>query len=202
MKLLPEHIEHIREAVEQEGIQINSLKEDLIDHLCCAVEEGLQYHKDFKTALKIALTELAPDGLAEIQNETIFLLNSNKIMIMKKFMYVTGLLSSITVALGFTLNLLRLPGAQEILTIGLLVFGLIFIPLFAFDQFKIDVKRERSEKYKLIFGSLSALVLSIAVSFKLLHLLGANELLVLGILLFSFGFLPFQFHTLYKKSIS
>jgi hypothetical protein len=202
MKLTLDQVRLIRESVDKEGIKIDSLKEDLIDHLCCALEEKLEQPQEFFTVLDHAIAELAPDGFEAIENETVFLLNLNKLMLMKKFMYSIGLISSMAVTVGFTMVLLRLPAAQEILTSGLVAFGVVFIPLLAFDYFKTNSKTERQEKYRMIFGLLSALIFSLGVTLKLLHLPAANELLVLGALVFSFGFLPFQFLNVYRKSVS
>jgi hypothetical protein len=59
-----------------------------------------------------------------------------------------------------------------------------------------------SDKLKFILGSISRLVMAIAIAFKILHLPGADQLLILGTGLFTFGFLPFLFFSMYKKSIS
>jgi len=90
MRLSVDQIEHIRKNIDQSAITIESLRDDVLDHLCCAVEIKMERGKVFETSVREALRELAPDGLDEIQNETIFLLNSNKIIVMKKVMYSIG----------------------------------------------------------------------------------------------------------------
>src|SRR5688572_300979 len=100
MKLSPEQVNIIRELVEKGGIKFELLKEDVIDHLCCVVESELDRKKSFEVAVQEAVAELAPDGLEEIQRETVFLLNSTKIIRMKKIMYGIGLLSAISFVLG------------------------------------------------------------------------------------------------------
>lgn len=57
-------------------------------------------------------------------------------------------------------------------------------------------------KLKVILGSFSALIVGLAGVFKVLHLQWADHLLLGGMLLFTFGFLPFLFFRMYKKSIS
>ena len=54
---------------------------------------------------------------------------------------------------------------------------------------------------KWIFGILSIALLVAAISMKMLHLMGAALLLMLGFLVFGFGFLPFLFFRMYKKSV-
>jgi hypothetical protein len=59
-----------------------------------------------------------------------------------------------------------------------------------------------SEKLKMLLGVIAALAASAAGIFKLLHLPGADQLLIIGAVVFAFGFLPFFFFTMYKRSIS
>ena len=75
MKLVAEQVAIIRQQVEQGGIVNETLKDDVLDHLCCVVEIKLGKGKSFDLALQEAMIELAPEGFMEIQHETIFLLN-------------------------------------------------------------------------------------------------------------------------------
>ena len=92
MKVSPEQVKQITEVIQQSSITIESLKDDLVDHICCVVEYKISKGDEFSNSLNEALTELAPNGLDEIQRETIFLLNLTKIMIMEKIMYSIGLI--------------------------------------------------------------------------------------------------------------
>ncbi len=83
MKLSVEQVAVIRKQVEQSGIVNETLRDDVLDHLCCVVEIKLSKGKDFNLAFQEASLELAPEGLVEIQRETVFLLNSFKIIRMK-----------------------------------------------------------------------------------------------------------------------
>ena len=76
MKLSPDEVAIVRRQVDQSSISIDSLRDDVLDHLCCVVEIKIERGEIFDTALQEALRELAPDGLNEIQRETVFLLNS------------------------------------------------------------------------------------------------------------------------------
>jgi hypothetical protein len=202
MKLTPEQVSIIRAHVDHSKINIDSLKDDVLDHLCCVVEILMDRGKDFEAAVRQALQELAPEGLDQIQHETMFLLNSTKIILMKKIMYSVGLISSIAISVGFLMKLLQLPGADELITYGLLSFGLLFIPLLAINYFKTTVQGVLSERLRTFFGLASGLIISLGITFKLFHIILADQLLITGMLLFSFGFLPFLFFTMYRKSVS
>ncbi len=206
MKLSQEQIGIIQERVESSSISIQSLKDDIVDHLCCVVEDQLGKGKNFETSLEGAIHELAPNGFDVIQQETIFLLNSTKIIVMKRVMYLVGLLSSMSFVLGTISAFMFWPGgwsgASELSIYGLFGFAFIFVPMLAYDYFKVNIQRALSEKLKIGLGVASALPIALSVVFKLLHLQGVQFLMLLGTGLFVFGFLPFLFFTMYKKSVS
>lgn len=202
MKISPEQVTHIKEVIGQSAITIDTLKDDLLDHLCCMVEAKMAKGSEFEISFKEALTELAPDGLDAIQRETIFLLNSTKIMLMKKVMYLIGLITSIAMTMGITFKVLHLPGSEELFTYGFIGFLLLFLPMLAIDRYKHNLSKSLSEKLRIGFGYLSAFLIVFSVGFKLFHLEGANLLLLSGMCIFSFGFLPFLFFNMYKKSLS
>ena len=76
MKVTAEQVAIIKKQVEQSGIINETLRDDVLDHLCCVVEIKLSKGKNFDQALQEAMHELAPEGLIELQRETVFLLNS------------------------------------------------------------------------------------------------------------------------------
>jgi hypothetical protein len=118
MRVTQEQIEIIRNTVNQDRIKILTLRDDIIDHICCVVEYHLYKGKAFETALREAIDDLAPNGLDEIERETIFLLNHKKIIRMKTIMYTIGLITAIGIAIGTLFKLLHWPGADEIFTAG------------------------------------------------------------------------------------
>lgn len=200
MTLSSDNILAIKTVIERSEIKIPSLKDDLLDHLCCVIESKMSKGITFDKSLLEAVSELAPNGLKEIENQTIFLLNAKKIMIMKKFMLLVGLLSLVTTCIGLMLRLLHFEGAVNITTTGLVIFGVVFLPLFGVNHLRESINSRLTEKFRLIIGLLSIMIISIGVTFKMLHLFGANELLILGLALLSFGVLPFLFFNFYKRA--
>ena len=81
-------------------------------------------------------------------------------------------------------------------------FVFISLPLHTIDYYKVRIQRAVSDKFKLIPGLISGVIVAFATIFKMMHWPGASELLIAGTVIFVFGFLPFQFFTLYKKSVS
>jgi hypothetical protein len=202
MKLSHEQLAVIGEHIQKSDITIETLKDDLIDHLCCVVERKMDKGEDFETALQTALKELAPHGLDAIQLETFYLLNSPKIILMKKVIYSIGLISAVVLSVGWLFTVLRWPGGYELFNYGFLGFLLLFIPLLAIDRYKANLKNALCEKLKVVVGSVSGIVVGISLVFKFLHLQGADIIFIAGMLLFSFGFLPFLFFSMYRKAVS
>ncbi|MEQ8905902.1 hypothetical protein [Ekhidna sp.] len=196
-----EYEDRIIEEVEKSTIKNQTLKDDLIDHFCCLVEIEMDRGSSFEKALEKAYLQTAPNGLEEIQRETIFLLNYSKIMFMKRLMYVVGYLFTVTWIAGIAFKLLHLAGAGVLLGIGALGLAFIFIPMFLINRYKNFAREVLSERLKWIFGGISFLLLVTSITMKLLHLMGAGLMLGLSFLIFGIGFLPFLFFTMYKKSV-
>ncbi len=85
--------------------------------------------------------------------------------------------------------------------IGFLGFVLIFLPMLAIDRYKLAYTTILGEKLKIMLGFISAIIIGLAVLFKILHLQGASIMLIVGTVLFSFGFLPFYFFRMYRKAV-
>jgi hypothetical protein len=142
----------IQEDVDRSSLTIQALKEDLVDHFCCVVEEHMKKGIPFQEAYTRAFLQICPNGLDEIQQETIFLLNSQKILLMKKMMYLIGLLASMAMSLGFIFRILNWPGGVELIIGGTFGFAFLFLPMLALNHYKSDLHRVLSERVKLILG--------------------------------------------------
>lgn len=202
MKLSEEQEDIIRNCIDAHGLKLKTLRDDVIDHLCCVLEYELGKGKSFDKALDEALNELAPNGLSDLEHKTLFLLNAKRILIMKKLLYLIGFIGAGTLAIGVTLKLLQMSGGNEFFMIGFFALLLVFIPLLAFDRYKVAISKTVSVRLKIILGTIAAIITGLSGLFKVLHLQGAEILLMAGAAVFVFGFLPFLFFTMYKKSVS
>ncbi|MGB3466976.1 MAG: hypothetical protein WBA74_16975 [Cyclobacteriaceae bacterium] len=202
MRLSEEQEEYIRKYVDGHDLKLKSLRDDIIDHICCVLENELEKNESFDEVFQDAVAELAPHGIFDLQNKTFYLLNSKRIKLMKKLTYLTGFIGSVSLTGGATFKLLHLPGANELFMIGYLIFLLVFIPLLAFDRLKVAIDTNRFDKWKLILGVISSVAMGLAGIFKVFHLQGADTLLMAGIIIFATGFLPFLFFNMYKRSVS
>lgn len=193
--------DRIIEEVNASSIKSQELKDDLIDHFCCLVEIEMGRGSSFEMAFEKAYEQTAPNGLDEIQTETIFLLNYSKIMFMKRLMYVVGYLFTVTWIAGIAFKLLHLAGAGVLMGLGAIGVSCVFIPLFLINRYKLIAREVLSERLKWIVGTISIALIIASVTLKMLHLPGAGMMLGISFLTFALGFLPFLFFRMYKKSI-
>jgi hypothetical protein len=201
MKLSEAEVNLITDAVIRERITIDTLRDDLIDHLCCVVEHKISDGASFNEAFVEAMKELAPHGLHELQQETFFLLNNDKIAYMKKVTYLIGLLSTMCYSIGFTFRILHWPGGFELANYGVMAFVFLFLPMLAVNYLKFKIHKAASERWYILLGFLSAGLMGLATIFKVLHLQGADSLLLISAFVFSFAYLPMLFFNLYQKSL-
>jgi hypothetical protein len=200
MTLSPEQIDRVRKYIEKNNIRIDTLRDDVIDHLCCSVEYKIDNGKTFQLSLEEALDELAPEGLYKLELETILILQSKNIL-MRKFMYFIGLATAISMSMGFTFKILHMPGADELFNYGFVTFALVFLPMSAYNIFKGKIKRSVAEKLRVVLGFISAVFVGSAVFFKMMHYPWVDGLLLTGAAIFSFGFLPSLFYSMYERSL-
>lgn len=193
--------DQIIEEVNQSAIKDQAMKDDLIDHFCCLVEIEMDKGLSFEKALQKAYLQTAPNGLNEIQKETIFLLNYSKIMFMKRLMYVVGYLFALAWIVGILFKTMHYPGAGVLMGGGALGLAAIFLPLLLINKYKVITREVMSEKLKWIFGLASVFLLMTSLTLKMLHMPGANIMIFVSFMLLGFGFLPFLFFRMYKKSI-
>lgn len=201
MTLTPKQVRAIVERVERDDIYIATLRDDLVDHLCCATESRMEQGLSFETAFREALGELAPSGLKQIQFQTLLLLFP-KLFIMKKVMYILGLATTISMTMGLMFKILHMPGGEGLFNYGFLVFALIFLPMVAIKKFAQREKRPMYEKIKTVLGFISTVGVGVAILLKIYMKLEISGVMLLtSVSIFCFGFLPFLFYDLYKESL-
>ncbi|AXT56127.1 hypothetical protein J8L88_13020 [Aquimarina sp. MMG015] len=202
MKLNSEQEKKIKNFVDKQGFKLLELRDDIEDHLCCVVESDLKRGRTFDQSLRDAISELAPNGLIDLERKTIFLLNSKRIIMMKKLMYFIGFIGALTLTVGVVFKILWYPGANKLFMTGFLLLLLIFVPMLAIDRYKVAIAKTLSERLKIVLGCVSGVIVGLSGLFKLMHWMGAEVLLLAGAFIFVVGYLPFLFFTMYRKSLA
>jgi hypothetical protein len=134
MELTSEQVAWIGQDIRKKGMTMNGLADSLIDHICCSIENDPG--SDFHEAYTRTLTAFGSAGLKKIQEETILLLTLKKEVTMKKTMYVLGYTAAFLITTGLLFKLQQWPGAAVMLTIGIVLFNVGFLPMFFYDKYK------------------------------------------------------------------
>lgn len=200
-KITEDQHNYIVSEVNNSNIESEELKHDLIDHFCCFVEEEIKKGKGFQESYNKAFKNVCPNGFEEIHKETLFLLTAQKILIMKKLLYLSGFFTAIIITTGFLFKYMRWPGQSVLIICGLAALFFLVLPLLIINLNKMELAKVLSNKLKYIFGYLSAAFFLVFVTLKVFHWPGPNVFLGLAVIFFNLGFLPFFFYRMYKKSV-
>jgi len=138
MQIEEKHIDFIEKSLKLYGVQSESLREDLVDHICTYVES--QDGNDFNALYQEALQKFG--GYASFQN---LQLETN----MQKFNKERALLNKLKIALGFTMIALLVlgmlfkiqhwPYASAMLVGAILTFVLGVLPVLFYAKYKRSI---------------------------------------------------------------
>ena len=200
-KLTTEQIDFIADQVNKSKIDSKELKEDLIDHFCCIIEDDIRLGKSFEESYNRAYQIVCPNGFDEIHQETILLLTSKNIIIMKKLLFSLGFITTVFLVTSFLFKALHWPGAGSILIVASFLLIFVFVPLVLLYFYKREFSKYISYKLKYVFGFLGLALLLTGSLFKVMHWPGSGLLFLVSVAVINFGFLPFLFYRLYRKSV-
>lgn len=199
-KLTDKQVDFIFDQVNKSLIDSEELKEDLIDHFCCIIEENMQRGKSFKESYNRAYQIICPNGLNEIYQESIFLLSSKRIKIMKKLLFVTGFIVAFILMMGILFKIQHWPAGGILLLTGAGVMIFVLLPLVLLNFYKAEYSKFISYKMKYILGYLGLAFLLSGAVMKIFHLPGSGVALLLSVVILNFGYLPILFYRSYKGS--
>jgi hypothetical protein len=199
--LTEQNIEFITQIVNRSKIESVEMKEDLIDHFCCAIEEEMEKGLNFEDSYDRAYQNICPDGFDEIQRETIYLLTFKKIKAMKRLMFLSGYLSAIGITATIFMKLSHLAGGQIVLSITGAILAFLFLPALFINLYKRELTKSISDKLKYVSGLLGVVLLVAFVVFKFSHWPGTTMIFLTSAVIINFVFFPFLFFKMYRKSV-
>src|SRR4051794_40636042 len=120
-----EQVEFIRSDLAERGITLESLREDLIDHICCILETKYD-GGDFNELYLRVLSGFYVTTLSEIEQETILHLKYKNLYPMKKTMIYSGGFTSVTLVLGCIFKVMHWPGAVMFFVLAILTGSFVF----------------------------------------------------------------------------
>lgn len=189
--------ERIRSDLISRGLTYDRLLEDLLDHVCCMLEEEMERGDDFEASYRRVLGSIPDHQLPLIQHQTLLNLDK-KYQRMKKFTYVFGLIAALIIIAGAVFKKFHMPGAGILLTVGVMMTVLGFLPLYFRTSY-----RELAEKKNPIYGIVGYITLAfllLGALFKIMHWPGANIVLVTSTGFLLVGFVPLYVVNIFQKS--
>ena len=195
--LTEQNIREIEVLVEARGVEMKELSYDLVDHICCMIEEKMESGKSYTSALEESMASFGKKGIRQIQEETTFLLTKN-ILAMRKTMHITGITAAILLLLGSIFKIQHWPGAGVMYVLGAASLCFLFMPLFL--AVRIKEKPGKLSTISNIIGILGAIALCCGILFKIMHWPLANILMNVGGGLLILLFLPLYIYNGFKTN--
>ena len=188
-----QQIDYILNDIRRNGIEMEDLQLNLLDHICCIIEQELKENDDFERFYHATVKRFYKRELREIEEETINLLTFKNYYAMKKTMIVSGAVSVAAFITGSLFKTMHLPGASILLTLGIGIFSLLFLPLLFIIKAR-EVKAT-SDKIVIAIGVAVGILFSLAILFIVQHWPWSNILLFSAIGTAAFVLLPAYFFT-------
>jgi hypothetical protein len=176
------------------------LQSELIDHCCCTVEELMNLGLPCEEAIDRAFLRLAPDGLHEIEDAFNHIQTPLILTIMKKTVYFSGFVAAFCILIGLMFKIMHWPGATAILITGNLSLTVCLLAIL-YGLLTNKTTFPRMTYSRILFGVVGGMLLASGIFFKIMHWPGANILLVIGMFLITFIFLPIFFWQLYRSEM-
>jgi hypothetical protein len=186
--LTDQQIEFISNDIRSRGISIESLHQDLLDHICCIIEQNLDANGDFTNFYENTIKTFYKKELFEIEEETISLLTNKNYYTMKKIMIVSGIASAFVLSCGIFFKFMHYPGAGMLMVLGITAFSFLFLPLMF--TLKIKEKKQIKDKVLLGLGSLVGILISLGILFKIMHWPYANMIGITAVGILILLYLP------------
>ncbi len=197
--ILDSNLDRIRSDLRSRGLSYDPLLDDMLDHICCMVEEKMEQGKDFDSSYGTVLSSLEENSLSRIQHQT-FLNLDLKYQRMKNFTYIFGLISAIITILGSFFKMMHWPGASILITVGIFLVAAVFLPMYF-----ITMNREQEEKKNPIYSIVGYLTIALLLAgalFKIMHWPGAYVMLQVGTAFLIVGFIPLYVVNIFQRTES
>lgn len=199
LSLTDEQIAFIENDIRVRGVTSPDLGIDLLDHICCLIEEKLDEYDNFELVYNETLLLFGQKGLKEIQDETNRLLTFKHYYLMNKTLKISGYVSSLLILSGTFFKFNHWPGANVQMVIGVFFLTVLFLPLLFILKFKSTHESNRSIVLSII-AFVASVMFCAGILFKILHWPYAQILTISGGVLMLLGYLPIYFLNFYKQS--
>lgn len=169
-------IKRIEARISSSQLRNQTLEIDLIDHICCMIEERVDRGLVPSEAEEEVMREMGEVQIKAIDIETTFL-TQNKITMTKRTK-ILGWIALTLMILGFSFKMLHLSGAGVLWGLGVLVAAFGFALSLMYDSF--SYQKTSGMKIAAVIGYLGSAALLLGFGFRLLNWPIAGDLIAAG----------------------
>lgn len=195
--LSDKQIDHILSDIRRRGVEMEDLQYNLLDHICCILEQELEADGDFERLYQQTIQRFYKKELKEIEEETVNLLTFKNYYGMKRSMIISGTFSAFAFFTGSFFKIMHWPGAAVLLVSGMVVFSLVFLPL----VFALKTKEAGSAGNKILLALVTVVGMLYVLSamFLVQHWPGARIMWFSTLIICVFILLPLYFFNGIRK---
>jgi hypothetical protein len=190
-RISDQQIDYILSDIGARGVEMESLQQNLLDHVCCIIENNLEENGDFESFYNKTIQTFYKDELWEIEEETLLLLTYKNYYTMKKIMINSGIAAATFFIIGSFFKFMHWQGAAILILLGMVIGALIYLPLLFL--FKKNETTESRAKLVLAIGTINGILFCTYSLFKVFHWPGASMIWFFTLGLFSLVFIPLYF---------
>lgn len=186
-ELTRQNIEQITNEIIKQEVSCSQLLDELIDHICCDVEDEMLHGLTFADAYNKVQLKIGPDRFSQIQKDTLYAID-HKYRNMKNLMKISGIAGTILFGTAALFRIQHWPHAGKLMTLG----GLILIFLFLPSALSVLWKETHNRKRVFVFisGFVAGASLIAGALFKAQHWPGTGYLITISFIAWVFMFLP------------
>ena len=192
-----QQIEYILNDIRRNGVEMEDLQLNLLDHICCIIEQNLKEGDDFEDFYRKTVKQFCKHELWEIEEETIILLTIKNYYVMKKTMIISGSLSVAIFMIGSFFKIMYWPGANVTLFLAIVILTFIFLPLLFFIKSKEATNKK--DKWLVAAAVLTGMLYATSSLFSVMHWPGRTALWISTSAVSMFVLIPVYFFTGIRK---
>lgn len=181
------HIDQISNDIRKQEISFPHLADELIDHICCDVENEMKNGLSFHDAYLAVKEKIGHRRLKEIQEETLYAVDT-KYRQMKSTMKISAIAGTVLLGFAALSKIMHWPGAGIMMILGAFILAFVFMP----SALTVLWKETHSGKRLFLYISafVTVMLFIIGVVSKIQHWPLASLILMVASLSGIFAFIP------------
>lgn len=192
-QLNEKQVQRIETDLKDEGVEMRTLLEDLVDHLCSSIEAQMDAGLDFDTAYARSRERLISGSAREIQDATQFILQYYSIVMIRKILYFSTFAWLFLWLSSALLGMMGHESAGQLSMLSGVVLGLVSLPSYILYRQRQPEAKSLIERLSIYAAFPVSILMTFGCVFKMMHWPGANNMLLSGLVLFTAVFLPLVF---------